>query len=195
MASSERTMNVATPAGPGQPSGVEARLASLEDEAGRLRAELAALQDELRWLTDDEADWSGEPALLSRGLLARGWLRASLLLTAVGAVALVSVPYFLHLLDGSSGRPSEPLPLSAVHSSAAAEPVAAPAIRVRAAARPEYVPAPVRERATPLPEPARVRPAGRRAAVGEPSEARHPRAADDVAVVPATAEPVRGESP
>jgi hypothetical protein len=195
MASSERNISVAAPAGPGQPSGVEARIASLEDEAGRLRAEVVALQDELRWLTDDEADGVGEPALLSRGLLARGWLRASLLLTVVGAVALVSVPYFLHLLDGSSGRPSDPLSPSAVHSTAAAEPVAPPAIPVRAAARPEYVPAPVRERATPLPEPARVRPAGRRAAVGEPSEARHPGAADDVAVVQGTAGPVRGESP
>jgi hypothetical protein len=62
---------------------------SLEDEATRLRAEVAALQDEIRWLTGQDED---PPSWLTRG-----WVRASLLLTAVGLAALVSLPYLLHV--------------------------------------------------------------------------------------------------
>jgi len=36
---------------------MEARIAILEHEATRLRAEIAHLQDEIRWLTGDEEEW------------------------------------------------------------------------------------------------------------------------------------------
>jgi hypothetical protein len=133
MASPERKISVVPPPGMEPPAGVEARLASLEGEAERLRAEVAALQDEIRWLTDEEAEWSGDPAFISHGLLARGWVRSSLLLAAVGFVALVSVPYLFHLLD-ASGRPGDPPPVAAASSVATAEPVA-PAALAPAATR------------------------------------------------------------
>jgi hypothetical protein len=47
MSSSERKNSAAPPAGVDHPAGVETRLASLEDEATRLRAEIAELQDEI----------------------------------------------------------------------------------------------------------------------------------------------------
>lgn len=161
MASPERKISVVPPPGTEPPAGVEARLASLEDEAERLRAEVAALQDDIRWLTDEEAEWGGDPALISHGLLARGWVRASLLLAAVGFVALVSVPYLFHLLD-ASGRPGDPAPVAAASSVATAERAtpAAPLAPVAPAATqvppPERVPAPARVRASEIPDPARV---------------------------------------
>jgi hypothetical protein len=158
MASPERRISVVPPPGAEPPAGVEARLASLEGEAERLRAEMAALQDEIRWLTDEEAEWSGDPAFISHGLLARGWVRASLLLAAVGFVALVSVPYLFHLLD-ASGRPGDPAPVAAASSVAAAEPAAPSAPAAPAAIQvppPERVPAPARVRASEIPDPARV---------------------------------------
>lgn len=107
-------------------AGVEARLAGLEQEAARLRAEVAALQDEIRWLTDEDCE-AGDPGMLSHGWLARGWVRASLLMSVVAMVALVSVPYLLHL-------------------------DAAPHDQAR-----EYIPAPARVRAVEIPAPTFVR--------------------------------------
>jgi hypothetical protein len=202
MGSPERKISVVPPAGTEPPSGVEARLASLEGEAERLRAEVAALQDDIRWLTDEEAEWSGDPALISHGWLARGWVRASLLLAAVGLVALVSVPYLFHLLD-ASGRPADPAPVAAASFVTTAERATPPAALAPAAAAPtkvaprEHVPAPVRVRASEIPDPARLLAAGRGAAAGEPSgyknAARSERGATDPG--PSAAASVRGESP
>ena len=212
MASPERKISVVPPPGMEPPAGVEARLASLEGEAERLRAEVAGLQDQIRWLTDEEAEWSGDPAFISHGLLARGWVRSSLLLAAVGFVALVSVPYLFHLLD--SGRPGDPAPVAAASSVATAEP-ATPSMPAAPAATqvptPERVPAPVRVRASEIPDPARVLTAERGAAVAvggaakgetpdrriEPSgyknAARSAPGASDAG--PGSAAPVRDESP
>lgn len=134
MASPERKISAVPPAGPAPFSGVDARLASLEDEALRLRAEIAALQDDIRWLSgdDDEAE--------SRWL-ARGWVRASLLLTTVGVVAIVSLPYLLHHDPVGADRP----PTATARPARAVEPVAQPPI-----------PAPVRVRETVVPAPARI---------------------------------------
>ncbi|HEY7654680.1 MAG TPA: hypothetical protein VIG07_17830 [Methylomirabilota bacterium] len=196
MGSPERKISVVPPAG--TEAGVEARLASLEGEAERLRAEVATLQDEIRWLTDEEAEWSGEPALISRGWLARGWVRASLLLAAVGFVALVSVPYLFHLLD-PSGRPADPAPVAAASSVATVEraaPTAAPAPAAPAVShvpQPERVPAPVRVRASEIPDPTRVlseypsRRPGRAAGLSERGGA--------IDAGPSSAAPVRSESP
>ncbi|MGH7375728.1 MAG: hypothetical protein ACREJY_16045 [Candidatus Rokuibacteriota bacterium] len=202
MASPERKISVVPPPGTEPPAGVEARLASLEGEAERLRAEVAALQDEIRWLTDEEAEWSGDPAFISHGLLARGWVRASLLLAAVGFVALVSVPYLFHLLD-ASGRPGDPAPVAAASSIATTEPVAPAALAAPAATQvppPERVPAPVRVRAFEIPDPARVLTAGRGAAAGEPSGYKNAARSDHGTAGasdagPSSAAPVRDESP
>jgi len=200
MGSPERKISVVPPAGTEPPSGVEARLASLEDEAERLRAEVATLQDDIRSLTDEEAEWSGDPAFISHGLLARGWVRASLLLAAVGFVALVSVPYLFHLLD-ASGRPADSAPVAAASSVATAERATPAAVLAPAAPAaiqvppPERVPAPVRVRASEIPDPARVlsesppgRPA-RAAVLGDRGGAGAP----DLS--PSSVAPVRGESP
>lgn len=159
-------------------SAVDQRLVSLEDEATQLRAEVAALQDEIRWLTGQDE----EPA----GWLSRGWVRASLLLTAVGMVALVSLPYLLHL--DASGPNAGPTP----GASAAARP--APAA-VKPAPR-DVVPAPdaARVRTPQRPEPARVLSAeDHTAGAPRPRAVRERRGAqpsDAVVVAPA-----RGESP
>jgi hypothetical protein len=199
MGSPERKISVVPPAGAEPPSGVEARLASLEDEAERLRTEVAALQDDIRWLTDEEAEWSGDPAFISHGLLARGWVRASLLLAAVGFVALVSVPYLFHLLD-ASGRPADPAPAAAssVATAERATPAAALAPAAPAATQvppPERVPAPVRVRASEIPDPARVlseSPPRRPARAAVPSDRGGAGAPDPS---PSSVAPVRGESP
>ena len=131
----------------GATASVEARLAGLEEEAARLRAEVASLQDEIRWLTGEDAD---ERGLLSHGWLQRGWVRASMLMAVVGLVALVSLPYILHLFEASpsqaasvTSRPGEPGVRSATITPKAAES--------------EYIPAPVRVRAAEIPAPAYVR--------------------------------------
>ena len=111
-------------------SSVEARLTGLEEEAARLRAEVAALQDEIRWMTGED---DGDRGVLSDGWLARGWVRASLLMAVVGLVAFVSVPYVVHLFE-ASGHRSDP-----------------------AAAAPEYIPVPARVRSAEIPAPAYVR--------------------------------------
>jgi hypothetical protein len=138
-------------------SSVEARLAGLEAETARLREEVASLQAEIRWLTgEDDAD----RALLSHGLLGRGWVRASMLMAVVGFVAFVSVPYLVHLFEASSSQ-------AAASSSPAtirpAEPVARPAVIAPKAAASEYIPTAARVRAPEVPAPAHVR---KRAATG-----------------------------
>jgi hypothetical protein len=170
-------------------SAVDQRLVSLEDEATQLRAEVAALQEEIRWLTGLDED--------EHGWLARGWVRASLLLTAVGMVALVSLPYLLHL--DASGPNADPTPGASAASrptpataSAAVAPALAP---VKAAAR-EAAPAPTPTRvpASEVPAPARVLSAEDHAATApRPRPVRERRAlqtSDAVVVAPA-----RGESP
>lgn len=172
-------------------SAVDQRLVSLEDEATQLRAEVAALQEEIRWLTGQDED--------EHGWLARGWVRASLLLTAVGLVALVSLPYLLHL--DASGPNADPAPGAAAAASARPAPAAprttiepAPAPAKAAAREAGPAPAPARVRAPEVPEPARVLSAEDHAATApRPRPVRERRAlqASDVVVVA----PARGESP
>src|SRR4029450_8139060 len=72
-------------------STVEAPLAGREEEAARLRAEVAALQDEIRWLTGEDDD--GDRGLLSPGWLSRGWARGSRRMAGVGVGGFGSGPY------------------------------------------------------------------------------------------------------
>jgi len=156
MASPERKISVVRATGP---ESVDARLAGLEDEALRLRAEIATLQDDLRWLVGEEAD-EAEP-----GWLARGWVRASLLLATVGVVAIVSLPYLLHSDPGGPDR----TPAAAARPARADQP--APAV-LKAVGQPS-ISAPAQHRSAedePIPAP---RP--------RPTQAR--RAAPDAAVV------------
>jgi hypothetical protein len=147
MASPERTFSAGPAAGARPPSALDARLASLEDEATQLRAEVAALQEEIRWLTGQDE----EPP----GWLERGWVRASLLLTAVGMVALVSLPYLLHV---DASRPhADPTPIASARPAPAAPRATAVPAPVKAAARDEVpAPTPARVRAPEVPEPARI---------------------------------------
>jgi len=171
-------------------SAVDQRLVSLEDEATQLRAEVAALQEEIRWLTGQDED--------EHGWLARGWVRASLLLTAVGLVALVSLPYLLHL-DASGPNADPPGAAAAASASARPAPAApratvAPAPAKAAARETAPAPAPARVRAPEVPEPARVLSAEDHAATApRPRPVRERRAlqASDAVVVA----PARGESP
>jgi len=184
MASPARNISTGTPFGARQPSALDERLASLEDEATHLRAEVAALQDEIHWLTGED-----QPP---PGWLARGWVRASLLLTAVGMVALVSLPYLLHL-DASS--PNDPTPgASARPAPAAPRATVAPA-PVKAAAQDAAL-APARVRAPEVPEPARVHEATRiHSATDHPGTAPRPRPAGERRSDAAVAAPARGQSP
>ena len=166
-------------------SAVDQRLVGLEDEATRLRAEVAALQEEIRWLSGQDE----EPA----GWLSRGWVRASLLLTAIGMVGLVSLPYLLNL--DASGPHADPTPgaaASARPAPAAPSPAVAPA-PVKAERRDDASP-PTRVRAPEGPEPARVLSAeDRTTAAPRPRpvrERRGPQPSDAVVVAPG-----RGESP
>jgi len=182
MASPERNISAGPPAGARQPSALDERLASLDDEATHLRAEVAALQDEIRWLTGEDE----EPP----GWLARGWVRASLLLTAVGMVALVSLPYLLHL-DASS--PHDPTPSAPARPAPAAPRATVAPAPVKAAAQ-DAVLAPARVRAPEVPEPARIHSVDdHRGAAPRPRSGRERRAVrpSDAAV----AAPARGESP
>lgn len=169
-------------------SAVDQRLVSLEDEATRLRAEVAALQDEIRWLTGE----GEEPP----GWLSRGWVRASLLLTAVGMVALVSLPYLLHL-DAPGPRADEaPGAHAATRPAPVAPRAAAPAPALDKAVSHEAAPVPVKAggRAPEASEPARVLSAeGHAATSPRPQPVRNRRAlrtSDTLTVAPA-----RGESP
>jgi hypothetical protein len=185
MALPERKISVVPAAPSSAPGSMEARLVSLEEEARQLRAELAEMQDELRWLAGDEPESGG---LLSRGWLARGWVRASLLLATVGFVSLVSVPYLLHLLD-PSGRPADPVPAAAARAVSAAPPLApAPPTTL---AVPERIPAPERVRTSVAPDPTRVLPEERRPVAAR----RQPALVDAGGSSGADGSPVRGESP
>jgi len=181
MASPERNISTGPPSGARQPSALDERLASLDDEATHLRAEVAALQDEIRWLTGEDE----EPP----GWLARGWVRASLLLSAVGMVALVSLPYLLHL--DASGPHADPTPsASARPAPAAPRATVAP---VKAAAQDAAL-APARVRAPEVPEPGRILPVDAHPGAAprpRPARERRPVQPSDAAV----AAPVRGESP
>lgn len=156
-------------------SAVDERLVSLEDEAAHLRAEVAALQEEIRWLTGQDEEPAG-------GWRSRGWVRASLLLTAVGMVVLVSLPYLLHLDD--------PTPGAAASARPAPAPTAVKPVPRDAAPPPD----PARDRAPERSEPARVLSAeDHAAATPRPRPVRDRRAlrpSDAVVVAPA-----RGESP
>ena len=187
MALPERNISAGATAGARQPSVLDERLASLEDEATRLRAEVAALQDEIRWLTAEDE----EPP----GWLARGWVRASLLLTAVGMVALVSLPYLLHL-DASGPHPDPTPGASARPAPAASRATVSPA-PVKAAAR-DAAPAPARGRAPEAPESARIPEPARILSVEDhprsaprPARERRPVQPSDAVV----AAPARAESP
>jgi hypothetical protein len=141
MASSERNISGVSRG----TSSVDARLTGLEEEAARLRAEIAALQDEIRWLTgEDDGDRGG----LSDGWLARGWVRASMLMAVVGLVAFVSVPYIVHLFDASTHRSD---PAAAVGP---AEAGTRSVTRAPASGTAEYIPAPARVRSADVPAPA-----------------------------------------
>lgn len=177
MASPERNISAAPPSGARPPSVLDERLATLEDEATRLRAEVAALQDEIRWLTGEDE--------VPPSWLARGWVRASLLLTAVGMVALVSLPYLLHLDDPTHSAAARPAP-------AAPRATVAPA-PAKAAAQ-DAVLAPARVRAPEVPEPARILPVDAHPGAAprpRPARERRPVQPSDAAI----AAPVRGESP
>jgi hypothetical protein len=189
MASPERNISVGPPSGARQPSALDERLASLDDEATHLRAEVAALQDEIRWLTAE----GEEPP----GWLARGWVRASLLLTAVGMVALVSLPYLLHL--DASGSHVDPTPSPSARPAPVTPRATTQPAPVKAAAR-EALPAPARVRGPEVPEPARVHEPTRvhpvddhAATAPRPRPARERRAGQPSDAV--VAAPARGESP
>jgi hypothetical protein len=183
MASPERNISAGPTAGARQPSALDERLASLEGEATHLRAEVAALQDEIHWLTGED-----EPP---PGWLARGWVRASLLLTAVGMVALVSLPYLLHL-DASTPN-ADLTPTAAARPTPLAPRTPVAPAPVKAAAR-ETVAAPARVRAPEVPEPARIH-----SADNHPDAAPRPRPVRErLPIQPsdaAVAAPARGESP
>jgi hypothetical protein len=189
MATPERNISARPSSGARQPSALDERLASLDDEATHLRAEVAALQDEIRWLTGE----GEEPP----GWLARGWVRASLLLTAVGMVALVSLPYLLHL--DASGPHADPTPRASARPAPVAPRATVEPAPAKAAAR-EALPAPARVRAPEVPEPARVHEPtrihsvdDRSGAAPRPRPARERRAVQPSDAV--VAAPARGESP
>jgi hypothetical protein len=184
---------------PTEPVDVHARLASLEAEAAALREEVAALHEDLRWLAGQDDEAAGEPGLLSRGWLAAGWARASLLLASFGLVTVVSVPYLSHLLDPSG--PADPIPAVASAESAPVvtmpeptpavtppvAPVAAPVVP-----RGEYIAVTTHADAAPAVTPARLhRPTPRARAALAQQHARF--------LAPASGEtagaPVGGESP
>lgn len=187
MSSPERRIR-AVPHG-AEPADLPARLARLEAEAAELRAEVTALQDDLRWLAGVDDDAEEEPGFLSRGWLAAGWARASLVLASVGIVSLASVPYLSHLLD-PSGAPEPP----AVAAAESAPAVTAPRPAPQATPREEYIPAPVRVPSTEIPVPARMRrplpPSARPAVARERARFLEPAAGTTQAPAP-----VRGESP
>jgi len=168
-------------------SAVDQRLVTLEDEATRLRAEVAALQDEIRWLTGQD----DEPT----GWLSRGWVRASLLLTAVGMVALVSLPYLVRFEPpGPDAGPVAGAASASRPTAVAPRPAATPA-PVKAAAG-DALPAPVaaQVRAAEAPEPARVLSTDDRSGVApRPRPVRERRALRPSDAI--LAAPARGESP
>ncbi len=126
MATRIRHLEVVPPAPTDEPALLAARLARLEAETAALREEIGALQDDLEWLAGPEHD-EGEAAesrgsVFSRGWLAAGWARASLVLASLGLVMVVSVPYLMHLLGPADADSS---PQTAHASPSPARPVPA----------------------------------------------------------------------
>jgi hypothetical protein len=142
MGSPERKISAVPP---GRRTELDARLAGLEDEAAGLRAEVAALRDDIHWLSGADEDTDA-------GWLARGWVRASLLLATVGLVAIVSLPYLLH----SDPNDPDPVPAAQAATAPTVRPRPAPAPLRPAVAR-EPGPVPVRVRESRVPEPVRIR--------------------------------------
>ena len=106
MASPIRRLEVVPPAPALEPAD---RLARLEAEAAALRDEMAALREDLRWLAGLDEEEAPRDGVFSRGWLATGWARASLVLASLGLVMVVSVPYLMHLLgpaDPADRRPA-----------------------------------------------------------------------------------------
>jgi hypothetical protein len=139
MSGAERKISAVPEADGDRITGVDVRLATLEDQAASLRAEVASLRDDIHWLSgaaeeEEELSW-----------LARGWVRASLLLATVGAVTVASLPYLLHSAPADSVRVpvAESRPAPIVQPAAVIPP------------SPESRPAPVIEPA-PVIQPARV---------------------------------------
>jgi hypothetical protein len=189
MSSPERRIRAVPPPDAAESADMSARIAHLEAEAQELRAEVAMLQDDLRGLAGLEDDMDAEPGFLSRGRLAAGWVRASLVLASVGIVSLVSLPYLSHLLDSSAAP--DPVPVAAAESAPAVIP---PRPAPPSAPREEYIPVPAHVRSTEIPPPVRVGPSGpppvRPAIRREPSRLLEPSAGGTDAPAP-----VRGESP
>ena len=213
MSSPERKISAVSPEDPDRISGVDVRIATLENEAASLRAEVATLRDDIHWLSgaeeeEEELSW-----------LARGWVRASLLLATVGAVAVASLPYLLHPASSDSAHvpvaETRPAPLTRPATLAQPAPLIqptpviqptpltqpaeviqparviqpAPAIRPAPAPVPprsatrEPVRNPVRVQRAEVPEPARVVPAE-----NPPLPAPQPRFANELSVpAPASA--------
>jgi hypothetical protein len=163
------------PAAPtGEAAELAARLARVEAEAAALRDEVAALREDLEWLAglDEEPELAAARGnVFTRGWLATGWARASLVLASLGLVMVVSVPYLMHLLGPADAadrhpavaalapRPVEPAPVEPARAEVAparldraATPKARAAVarsraRVRSAASaPEPAPAPDQSR-------------------------------------------------
>jgi hypothetical protein len=143
MSGAERKISAVPEADGDRITGVDVRLATLEDQAASLRAEVASLRDDIHWLSgaaeeEEELSW-----------LARGWVRASLLLATVGAVAVASLPYLLH----SAPADSVHMPVAESRPAPIVQPAAV--IPPSPESRPAPVAAPVIEPA-PAIQPARV---------------------------------------
>ena len=127
MASPIRRLEVVPPAPALEPAD---RLARLEAEAAALRDEMAALREDLRWLAGVDEEEAPRGGVFSRGWLATGWARASLVLASLGLVMVVSVPYLMHLLGPADAdrhpavaalapRPVEAAPVEAARAEVA----------------------------------------------------------------------------
>jgi hypothetical protein len=130
MASPIRRLEVVPAAPTGEAAELAARLARVEAEAAALRDEVAALREDLEWLAglDEEPELAAARGnVFTRGWLATGWARASLVLASLGLVMVVSVPYLMHLL-GPAG--ADPLPVVAELAPRPAEPAPADAAEV-----------------------------------------------------------------
>jgi hypothetical protein len=160
MASPIRRLEVVPPAPALEPAD---RLARLEAEAAALRDEMAALREDLRWLAGLDEEEASRRGVFSRGWLATGWARASLVLASLGLVMVVSVPYLMHLLGPADAADRHPA-------------VAALAPRPVEPARAEVAPARLDRAATPK---ARAAVARSRARVRSAASAPEPAPAPD----------------
>jgi hypothetical protein len=200
MSGAERKISAVPEADGDRITGVDVRLATLEDQAASLRAEVASLRDDIHWLSgaaeeEEELSW-----------LARGWVRASLLLATVGAVAVASLPYLLYSAPADSAH----APIAESRPAPIVQPAAV--VTLPPVSRPTPVAAPVIE-PTPAIQPARViQPApppvpvrnGPRESVGKraprepivrPSRVRRAETPDPARVVPAETAPIPAPQP